>query len=71
MGTLILQSETPFFLQLCAPFVRLARQPLLIDMLRVTHHHAYQYAKLRGNFLMRESIKTPVADGHSAPPVGL
>jgi hypothetical protein len=52
-------NQNPRVLQLCAPFVRLARQPFLIDMLRVPHHHVHGDAKLRRDFLMRESVKTP------------
>jgi hypothetical protein len=55
------------FLQSGALFVRLAGQPLLIDVLRIPHHHTWRHTKLCRDFLMRESAKTPVANRHSAP----
>lgn len=34
-------NQNPRVLQLGAPFVRLARQPFLIDMLRIPHYHVH------------------------------
>jgi hypothetical protein len=59
------------FLQSGVPFVRLTRWSILIAVLRVSHHHGYRHAKLRRNLLMRESVKAPVTNRHSAQPVRL